>query len=59
MDRSIDLLEGIARATDDRIILNRRGYFSRDAPRLAETIRNGSVSRDPFRKPVAQRASQP
>jgi hypothetical protein len=33
MDRSIDLLEGIARATDDRIILNRRGYLSRDACR--------------------------
>jgi glycine/D-amino acid oxidase-like deaminating enzyme len=27
MDRSIDLIEGIARATDNRINLNRRGYL--------------------------------
>src|SRR3954467_7892957 len=27
MNRSIDLLEGIARATDNRIQLNRRGYL--------------------------------
>jgi glycine/D-amino acid oxidase-like deaminating enzyme len=27
MDRSIDLMEGIARATDNRINLNRRGYL--------------------------------
>jgi hypothetical protein len=26
MNRSIDLMEGLARATDNRINLNRRGY---------------------------------
>jgi glycine/D-amino acid oxidase-like deaminating enzyme len=33
MDRSIDLLEGIARATDNRINLNRRGYLFATAER--------------------------
>ena len=33
MDRSIDLLEGIARATDNRINLNRRGYLFATADR--------------------------
>jgi glycine/D-amino acid oxidase-like deaminating enzyme len=36
MDRSIDLMEGIARATDNRINLNRRGYVfvTADAKRI-------------------------
>lgn len=33
MDRSIDLIEGIARATDNRINLNRRGYVFATADR--------------------------
>src|SRR5262245_60252972 len=33
MDRSIDMLEGIARATDNRINMNRRGYLFATADR--------------------------
>lgn len=38
MNRSIDMLEEIARATDNRILLNRRGYLyaTADEPGLAE-----------------------
>src|SRR6202022_4271395 len=55
MDRSIDLIEGIARATDNRINLNRRGYvfatadagkipFLRDMAKMAEA-RGGGPAR--------------
>jgi glycine/D-amino acid oxidase-like deaminating enzyme len=55
MDRSIDLIEDIARATDNRINLNRRGYvfatsdagkipFLRDMAKMAEA-RGGGAAR--------------
>ena len=55
MNRSIDLIEGIARATDNRINLNRRGYvfatadpgkipFLQEMARMAET-RGGGAAR--------------
>jgi len=55
MNRSIDLIEGIARATGNRINLNRRGYvfatadagkipFLQDMARMAET-RGGGLAR--------------
>ena len=59
MDRSIDLIEGIARATDNRINLNRRGYVfatadsgkidflqdhGEDAPRRAAAARRASTT---------------
>src|SRR3977135_3050266 len=55
MDRSIDLIEDIARATDNRINLNRRGYvfatsdagkipFLRDMAKMAEA-RGGGPAR--------------
>src|SRR5215813_7051691 len=46
MDHSIDLIEGIARATDNRINLNRRGY-------LFATADEGKI---PFLKSMAQSA---
>jgi glycine/D-amino acid oxidase-like deaminating enzyme len=46
MDHSIDLIEGIARATDNRINLNRRGY-------LFATADTGKI---PFLKTMAQSA---
>jgi glycine/D-amino acid oxidase-like deaminating enzyme len=46
MDRSIDLIEGIARATDNRIILNRRGY-------VFATADAGKI---PFLQEMAQKA---
>jgi glycine/D-amino acid oxidase-like deaminating enzyme len=46
MDHSIDLIEGIARATDNRINLNRRGY-------LFATADTGKM---PFLKTMAQSA---
>jgi glycine/D-amino acid oxidase-like deaminating enzyme len=46
MDHSIDLIEGIARATDNRINLNRRGY-------LFATADAGKI---PFLKTMAQSA---
>ena len=47
MDRSIDLIEGIARATDNRINLNRRGY-------VFATADKGQI---PFLQTMAQTAA--
>ena len=46
MNRSIDLLEGIARATDNRIGLNRRGYLfaTTDPARVDEFIQAANES---------------
>ena len=69
MDRSIDLIEEIARATDNRFHLNRRGYVfaTADAAKIAflserwrsspkPRRRTGALSRDPVERlrPVAR-----
>ena len=69
MNRSIDLIEGIARATDNRINLNRRGYVFatadagkipfletwRNRPRRAAAARRGFTTRP--RAPTCRRPS--
>ena len=55
MDRSIDLLEGIARATDNRINLNRRGYLfaTADRGKIPFLHRHGDDGRGARRRPGA------
>ena len=52
MNRSIDLIEGIARATGNRINLNRRGYVfaTADAGKIPFLQRDGQVGRDARRR---------
>ena len=55
MNRSIDLIEGIARATDNRINLNRRGYVfaTADAGKIPFLRDDGEDGRDARRRPGA------
>ena len=55
MNRSIDLIEGIARATDNRINLNRRGYLfaTADAGKVAWLHEHGEDGRGARRRPRA------
>ena len=55
MDHSIDLLEGIARATDNRINLNRRGYLfaTADRGKIPFLHRHGDDGRGARRRPGA------
>ena len=55
MNRSIDLIEGIARATGNRINLNRRGYVfaTADAGKIPFLAANGEDGRDAGRRPRA------
>ena len=70
MDRSIDLIEGIARATDNRINLNRRGYVFATADTAQDPVsadhgadrrdarrRRGALSRHARRAPTRRRPS--
>ena len=52
MDRSIDLIEEIARATGNRINLNRRGYLfaTADASQDRVSLRDGAARRKPRRR---------